>query len=367
MPDITDKPADVLVIGDGIIGLSTALALARRGASCRVLGAPNAGVASLAAAGLLAPSIGHLSPDVEPFYHASLAAYPEFVRRLQTVDSELSLVVGLIDTSNGASLEGTSGLAKSAARPLSTPEVASIEPALAAPTGAVFYEREAAIDNVRLHAALRAAAEREPTITLDANAPVACVMLGDSRAAVVTRAGDAYEADRLLLAAGAWSRAVAGLPRPLPVEPLKGQMLALGGSPLRHSAMSDSVYLVPRGAETLVGATVERAGFDVATDQASLDTLHRAAAALCPALASAPVTRVWAGIRPATPDLRPILGADPDEPRLFYACGHSKNGILLAPVTAVALASLMVGERVEYDLSPFSIERFGANKANDPS
>ena len=367
MPNITDKRADVVVIGDGIIGLSTALELARRGASCRVLGAPNAGVASLAAAGLLAPSIGHLSANVEPFYHASLAAYPEFVQRLHTVDATLSLVVGLIDTSNGASLADTSGLAKSAARPLSATEVASIEPALSASTGAVYFEREAAIDNVRLHAALRAAAEREPRISLESNARVACVVLGRSRAAVVTRAGDAYDADRLLLAAGAWSRAVAGLPRPLPVEPLKGQMLALGGSPLRHSAMSASVYLVPRGAETLVGATVERAGFDVATDQASLDTLHRAAVALCPALASAPVTRVWAGIRPATPDLRPILGADPDEPRLVYACGHSKNGILLAPATAVAIASLILGERVDYELSPFSIERFGANNVDDYS
>lgn len=364
MPNITDKRADVVVIGDGIIGLSTALELARRGASCRVLGAPNAGIASLAAAGLLAPSIGHLSPDVEPFYHASLAAYPEFLQRLHTVDSELSLVVGLIDASNGTSLEGTSGLAKSAARPLSAPEVASIEPALAAPMGAVYYEREAAIDNVRLHAALRAAAQREPTIALDPNDRVACVVLGGSRAAAVTRAANAYEADRLLLAAGAWAPAIAGLPRPLPVEPLKGQMLAVGESPLRHSAMSASVYLVPRGAEALVGATVERAGFDVATDQTSLDALRRAAVALCPALAAAPVTRVWAGIRPATPDLRPILGADPDEPRLVYACGHSKNGILLAPATADALASLMLGERVEYDLSPFSIERFGADRAD---
>jgi glycine oxidase len=360
--NITDKRADVVVIGDGIIGLSTALELARRGATCRVLGVPNAGIASLAAAGLLAPSIGHLSPDVEPFYHASLAAYPDFVRRLHSEDPELSLIVGLIDTSNGASLDATSGIASAAARLLSETELASLEPTLSAPAGGVLYEREAAIDNVRLHAALRAVALRSPAITADANAPVARVALGGSVATAVTRSGTVYEADRLVLAAGAWSPAITGLPRPLPVEPLKGQMLALGASPLRRSVMSTDVYLVPRGSETLVGATIERAGFDITTDPESLDTLHRAAVRLCPALAAAPVTRSWAGIRPATPDLRPILGADPDEPRLVYACGHSKNGILLAPATADALASLILGEPVAHDLTPFSIERFGANR-----
>lgn len=365
MPNITDRRADVVVIGDGIIGLSTALELARRGAACRVLGVPNAGAASLAAAGLLAPSIGHLSADVEPFYHASLAAYPGFLQRLHPVDPELSLVVGLIDTSNGAFLSDTSAIARSAARPLSPHDVASLEPALAAPTGGVFYDHEAAIDNVRLHAALRAAAARHPAIRLEANAPVVRVVLNRSLVAAVTRSGAVYDADRLLLAAGAWSPAIAGLPRALPVEPLKGQMLALGASPLSRSAMSASVYLVPRGAETLVGATVERAGFDIATDQASLDGLRRAAVALCPTLATAPVTRAWAGIRPATPDLRPILGADPAEPRLVYACGHSKNGILLAPATASALASLILGEALANDLSPFSIERFGANEVDD--
>lgn len=364
MPNITDRRADVVVIGDGVIGLSTALELARRGTACRVLGAPNVGIASLAAAGLLAPSIGHLSADIEPFYHASLTAYPDFLRRLHQVDPELSLVVGLIDTSNGASLNDTSAIARSAARLLSEGDVASLEPALAAPTGGVFYDHEAAIDNVRLHAALKAAAARHPAITLDSNAPVASVVLGGSVVAAVTRSGTRYQADRLVLAAGAWSPAITGLPRALPVEPLKGQMLAVGASPLRRSAMSANVYLVPRGAETLVGATVERAGFDIATDNPSLDALRRAAVALCPALAPAPVTRSWAGIRPATPDLRPILGADPSEPRLVYACGHSKNGILLAPATSNAVASLILGERLAQDLTPFSIERFGANKAD---
>jgi glycine/D-amino acid oxidase-like deaminating enzyme len=370
VPGITDNGpaprarhdvADVVVIGDGIIGLSTALELAHRGARCRVYGAANAGVASLAAAGLLAPSIGHLSSDVLPFYHASLAGYPSFLRRLDTVDPELALVVGLIDTSDSARDRASDG-PDPAARWLTANELASVEPALAAPHGGALYEQEAAVDNVRLVAALRAAVRREPRIELSLDDPVAGVEVTSSSASAVCRSGTRVSVESVILAAGAWSSAIGGLPRSVPIEPLKGQMLALGGAPLRRSAMSADVYLVPRGAETLVGATVERAGFDVATDERALEALRRAAIELCPALASTPVTRAWAGVRPATPDLRPIIGHDPDYPRLIYACGHSKNGILLAPATAEAVACLALGLEPAHDLEPFSIARFGANK-----
>ena len=109
----------------------------------------------------------------------------------------------------------------------------------------------------------------------------------------------------MILAAGAWASRIDGLPRPLPVGPLKGQMIALGGTLLRHAVMGSDVYLVPRGNETLVGATVEQAGFDTADDRTAIDALRAAAAALCPALAATEVTRAWAGIRPATPDMLP--------------------------------------------------------------
>jgi glycine oxidase len=248
-------------------------------------------------------------------------------------------------------------------RSLSAEELASIEPAVAAPHGGVLYEREAAVDNVRLVAALRAAAGREPRIELHADDAVARVELTASSASVACRSGAVVAAGSVVLAAGAWSSAIGGLPRPVPVEPLKGQMLALGAAPLTRSVMSPNVYLVPRGQETLAGATVERAGFDISTDERWLEALRRAAIELCPSLATAPVTRAWAGVRPATPDLLPIIGADPTCPRLIYACGHSKNGILLAPATAEAVARLALGLEPTHNLAPFSIARFGANAA----
>jgi glycine oxidase len=115
---------------------------------------------------------------------------------------------------------------------------------------------------------------------------------------------------------------------------------------------------VPRGDETLAGATVEEAGFDLDVTSDAVRTLRSAAVTLCPELEDAPVTRSWAGIRPATPDMLPNLGADPEAPELLYACGHSKNGILLAPGTAVALSALCHGNQPKVPIAPFAIGRF---------
>jgi glycine/D-amino acid oxidase-like deaminating enzyme len=357
VPSITTHSAvDVVIIGDGIIGLSTALELGRAGARCRVIGARNSGVGSFAAAGLLAPDIAHLPKAAAPFYLASLALYPLFVERLSAFDSDLSLVRGLLELPDNAVRDG---------RHLSTAEVAALEPQLAAPHGAILRASDGAVDNVRLTLALRAAVEANPGISVSYDDAAERVELSVARAGVVTRSGERVEAARVILAAGPWASRIDGLPRPIPVEPLKGQMIAFGGTLLRHAAMASDVYLVPRGNETLAGATVEHAGFDTQTTATAIEALRAAAARACPALASTGVTRAWAGIRPATPDLLPILGHDRDAPRLLYACGHSKNGILLAPATAVAVTQLALGNTPDWDLAAFDIRRFGANKVPD--
>jgi glycine oxidase len=126
--------------------------------------------------------------------------------------------------------------------------------------------------------------------------------------------------------------------------------------------MGDDIYLVPRRGEIAIGATVEHAGFDTTVATGAIEELRQSAIRVCPALLEAPVTRTWAGIRPATPDMRPILGADPQYPNLLYACGHSKNGILLAPATAKSLAAVATGNRAPLDIGPFSVERFPMTK-----
>jgi glycine oxidase len=347
--------ADVVVIGDGVIGLSTALELGRAGARCRVFGAVNHGAASGAAAGLLAPSIGLLAAEVQAFFDASLALYPAFVDSVRAYDPDLILLEGLLDVSTRSGpYESMRG------QHLSAVEVARLEPGVV-PRDAVFHPRDGAIDNGRLVRALRRAVVLAPTCELVVDDPVIAIESG-SPFKVRTRSGTDIESVVVILAAGAWSSTIGGLPRGLPVEPLKGQMLAVGSSALRRPVMGDDIYLVPRGAEIAIGATAERAGFDTTVEPEAIERLRQSAVMICPGLADAPITRSWAGIRPATPDMLPILGPDPSDSGLLYACGHSKNGILLAPATAQCIAALATRNPPPLDIGPFRIERFLSRK-----
>jgi glycine oxidase len=349
-----DRNTAVAIIGDGIIGLSIAYELGRIGVECRMFGSSEPGAASGAAAGLLAPHIGTLSEAVRPLFEASLAAYPAFIDDLRNYEPGLALIQGLVEASTDASQAD----AEPGARRLTREEVHQLEPELAAPWGALFHERDCAIDNVTLMRALRRAVADAPGVVVTTGDPIMEIDLG-TETAVVTRSGIRFPCATVVLAAGAWSARIRGLPRPLPVTPLKGQMLALASSAVRHSVLSDHVYLVPRFGEIVVGATVEHAGFDLTVDSDAIEGLRRAAVGACPALADAPLVRSWAGIRPATPDMLPILGVEPRDPRLVYAGGHSKNGILLAPATATAIAAIVSGRTPPIDLTPFAIGRFG--------
>jgi glycine oxidase len=344
-----------VVIGDGVVGLSTALQLARSGLRCHILGTRQPGAASSAAAGLLAPNIGNLAPDVRALFRASLTLYPQYLAPLQALDPGLALLSGLIEVLDQHGPFDAHHLH------LEQQTLDTLQPGVVAPYGAVLHETDAAIDNVRLVAALRRAVELEHRLSY-ADDPVVGIAARPDGATVTTKSGTSLECSRLVVAAGAWTPGIEGLPYPLPVRPLKGQMLSLGAVALTRPVMAGHVYLVPRGGETVVGATSEEAGFDMTVHHETIDGLHRAAAALVPALLSAPIARSWAGIRPTTPDMLPILDRDPEMPSVVYAVGHSRNGILLAPLTAIVVVQLILGERPTFDLGPFSLGRFPRDK-----
>jgi glycine/D-amino acid oxidase-like deaminating enzyme len=344
-----------VIIGDGVVGLSTALQLARSGLRCHILGTRQLGAASSAAAGLLAPNIGNLAPDVRALFRASLALYPQYLAPLQAIDPGLALISGLIEV-----LEEHGPFAEGHLR-LEQQTLDTLQPGVVAPYGAVLHETDAAIDNVRLVAALHRAVELEQRLSYRDDAALRVQARPDG-ATITTESGASLECSRLVVAAGAWTPRIEGIPRPLPVRPLKGQMLSLGAVALTRPIMGGHVYLVPRNAETVVGATSEEAGFDITVHPETIADLHRAAAALVPALLSAPIARSWAGIRPATPDMLPILDQDPETPSLVYAVGHSRNGILLAPLTAIGVAQLVLGDPPSFDLGPFSLVRFARDK-----
>jgi glycine oxidase ThiO len=354
---MTERTTDLLVLGGGIAGLSTALAAAEHGLSATILDSPKSGSASRAAAGMLAPSVEDLPSEMLPHAIAARDFYPEYVAALrERTGVEVPLDrTGIIQLAaptrdHAAQLRAQ---APPGARWLDERELAEWEPAFAGHAGALLHPHDGAVDNLALMDALERAAEHEPLITR-IGAEVLSIDVQQRSALTGTRGR--HFASRIVLATGAWAGTMPGLPRPLPVRPVRGQLLRLRTTPVRHVTYGAGGYLVPRGDTMLVGATSEEAGFESETSLQGLSTLRSIATRLVPALSRSPVVDHWAGLRPMSLDTHPILGADPDFPALVYACGFSRNGILFAPWAAAQLAALLVGREAPA-LAPFAIGR----------
>jgi glycine oxidase len=346
-----------------VIGLAVTAAAADRELSVALYTADRPGAASRAAAGLLVP---HYSGEdatgaTMRFMTAARDAYPAYLRWVEDRSGVRvpAISSGAVEIARTADQREQLWLAAPAdSERLTQRAVADLEPALAPCAGGVFHSRDGAVDNVSLVGALAAIVAREPRVRV-LREPGATLSFRAGAVAVVGAEGTRVQARRAVLAAGAWAPQIHGLPRPVPVRPLRGQICAIRTAPLRHVVLDHDVYLVSRGSDrTLVGSTMEDVGFDVATTADALATLRSAAALVCPPLATQDMVDSWSGLRPATPDLLPVLGPDPDEPQLIYACGHSRNGILLAPLTASVVGALAVGDDPGWDLTPFSIRRF---------
>jgi glycine/D-amino acid oxidase-like deaminating enzyme len=341
-----DQVSDLIIVGGGAVGLASALAASDRGLDVLLITEHRPGQASWAAAGMLAPSTEDLgSGDAETFAMAARDRYPSYLAALKdrtgiTVPLNRSgiLVIGAVH---------------SGAEHLSQPELGKLEPALRDTEEAWLYPHDGSVDNVKLLDALEAALADTPRVRREVG-PVRRVRV--DRDSVTCDAGTAPQ---LLLAAGAWTPLIEGLPRHLPIHPMRGQMLSLAAAPLTHVVYGPHGYLVPRGGtHTLAGSTMERSGFDASTTDQAIAEIRAMANTLCPSLTTASIASVWAGLRPVTPDFLPIIGHDPDYPSLLYACGHSRNGVLLAPLTADCVAALAVGKPSPFSLSPFTVDRF---------
>jgi glycine oxidase len=234
-----------------------------------------------------------------------------------------------------------------------------MEPSLARAVGAAFHTRDGAVDASALLRAVRADAQRDPRISL-ADGRVVRIEVDRNPALVELQSGERIEAEKVVIAAGAWVGEIWGLPRKLPVIPVRGQILVLEGESTRHVVMGANGYIVPRGNRCLVGSTMEHVGFDARATAKGAARIREIAVELSPLLATRAELEHWAGLRPVTPDLLPIVGADPEYEGLFYACGHSKNGVLLAPLTARVIADLIVRGSTSIDVRPYDPGRFDA-------
>jgi glycine oxidase len=365
-------PLDALVVGGGVIGLACAWRAARRALRVRVLerARPGAG-ASGVAAGMLAP-VGEATWGEENLLDLALAsarAWPGFATELAEASGRRvgylpygALHVAL-DRDEGEELRRRFELMRSLdldADWMRPREARALEPGLAPRlTAAVHAPHEAAVDPRQLLAALEAAlahAGGELVAGIEAVEPIL-----EESALVGVRGGDGSEhrAARIVLASGCWSGAVGWLPATLrpPIRPVKGQILTLrgrAGEPVcERIVVSERVYLVPRPDGRLtVGATVEERGFDTQVTAGAVYELLREAYRALPDVAELELVEALAGLRPASPDNAPLIGSGKIE-GLLVATGHYRNGILLAPATAEAIADLLVGEEPSVALGAF--------------
>jgi glycine oxidase len=370
---------NVAIIGAGIVGLAIAWRLAARGVSVQVFdrGAAGAG-ASHAAAGMLA-ACAEAEPGEEALValgRESQARWPAFAAELLEVsgiDVELrpegTLLLALT-ADDQARLSHQLVFQQKLGLPLqwiSAAETRRREPHLAGKlAGAVFSPEDTQVDNRKLVAALRVAAEAAGASITEYRAVSAISSRGGRVDGIVLADGSKVAADVVVLAAGAWSRSIDGLDPQLrpPVRPIKGQMLALRTDPaaplLTHVVWAPGAYLVPRrDGRLLVGATVEEKGYDSSLTAGGMLSLLEAAWRAVPAIEDLPIDEMWVGHRPGSRDDAPILGAGPID-GLIYATGHHRNGILLAPITADTIARLALDDVVDAAIRPFGIERFGS-------
>jgi thiazole synthase len=357
----------VVVVGAGVIGCAIARELTRRGLRCTVVDPrPVAGGATQASAGMLAPYVeAHGGGPMLDLCVRSLELYDAWIGGLRGEGAAIEYArIGTLEIAlsadRAAALRGGHG------EWLEPPAVAGMVPSLAPVAGALHDHRHGYVDARQLTHALAQSARRHGATFV--TAPVERVDRRGSVLRVATGSGDApLEADAVILAAGAWTNRIRGVRTP-PMRPVRGQLLIhrgdIGPGPdaqgIPAILWGPDCYIVPheRAPHLMIGATVEDAGFDERPTEEGTATLFAAARRLLPELSRESIEEVRVGLRPATPDQRPVLGSDPAEPGLFHASGHYRNGVLLAPITAALIADLVIDDRRDAALDHFSVTRF---------
>ncbi|MCU1495309.1 MAG: goxB [Acidimicrobiaceae bacterium] len=352
---------DAVVVGSGVIGLTTAWRLAGSGREVALVDAHPAAGASYAAAGMLAPvtEAAWGEEELAELNLRSVAGWPAFAHELEAASgcavglrNEGTLLVAA-DGSDRAYLEELLDYQSSLGFESSWCPAGAcreLEPFLAPGVrGGIFAKGDAQVDNRRLLGSLAEAVRRSGVTLVAAAVDAFSTVAG--HVAGVWASGRELEAPTVVLAAGWASSEIAGLPPGAvpPVRPVKGQILRLRGAPrepvltrtIRALAQGSSVYLVPRGdGSVVVGATTEERGDDVSVTAGALYTLLRDAARVVPALHELELVEARAGLRPGSPDNAPLVGPASID-GLVLATGHYRNGILLAPTTAEAVLAVV--------------------------
>ena len=364
---------DIVVIGAGIVGCAVASELARRGARVLIVDDRPAGMgATRASAGVLAPHIESRDRSaLLDLTGRSLELFDEFVAGAREI-SGLPVTYCRSGTLDVALQPETlrrfeaiaAALGPGAAELLDARAVRAEEPHLSSDVvGGLLIPSHGFVVVAELVQALIAAAQKNGARLVESGR-VRRIRRAGRKLSVETD-GTAIAAAGVVLAAGSWAGQIEieNVPPPrVPVRPVRGQLLQLAwsGPPLRRVVWGERCYLVPWPDGTLlVGATVEEAGFDERTTVAGVRDLLEAACELVPPAWTAAFIGAKAGLRPGTPDELPVIGPSPRLPKLMYATGHYRNGVLLAPLTAKMIADAMLDNRMDRAFAVTAPKRFG--------
>jgi glycine oxidase len=357
---------DVLILGGGVIGLTTAYYLAREGVTVEVVDKGDFGrEASWAGAGIIPPgNPGSVSQPHEQLRAHGTAMYPQLsteLREATGIDNGYRVCGGVEWLEHEVSSvlqswrnEGVrfEGMERGALQ--------KVEPALAADASRAFYLPEMAqVRNPRhLHALIAWCTGR---MTLRPHCPVTEFVSQEGRVNAVETGEGRLSAGNILVASGAWTGdLLASVGCRLGVRPVRGQIVLLNTdvSRVRRILLRGKRYLVPRDdGRVLVGSTEEEAGFEKRTTASAIQDLLGFAQSLVPPLATAHVENCWAGLRPSSPDGIPYLGRVPGFENLFVAAGHFRAGIQLAPITGLAMKELILGQPTTVPLESFRPDR----------
>jgi len=363
--------ADVVIIGGGVIGLSIARALALRGAGriCLIERGSLGQEASFAAAGMLAPQAeANAQDDFFPLACRSRDLYASFAESLRDetgIDIELDntgtlyLALTYHDLAEIEKRFAWQTAAGLAVEKLTPSQARELEPCLnPGILGALRFPLDVQVENRRLLSALTNSVSKL-AVEIITETSVESIKTEKDRISGVQTSRGSISCPTVVVAAGTWSGLLSKTV--LQIEPVRGQMISLDARPqlTHHVIYSPRGYIVPRqDGRLLAGSTSEHAGFAKQVTAGGVSTILANAQEIAPAVANLPIVDMWAGLRPRAPDNLPVLGPCDEIGGLFYATGHYRNGILLAPVTGELIAAAIIDGVVSPLLGPFSPRRF---------
>lgn len=354
---------DFLIIGGGVVGLSSAFELARSGARVVVLERNLCGQeSSWAGGGILSPLLPWDYPSaVTNLTQLGCDMYPKWARQIAEssgIDPEYRRS-GLLVQGNFDRVKAVEWGRAEHIQMDYLPSGRDILPQLDIGAPALWLPDVAQVRNPRLMKALRVALERIGVEFVE-HAEVTGIEVDAGKVTGIRTAVATHQADRYILAAGAWSkRLLEKWGDAVDIKPIRGQMLLFKMPPgtLGPIVLRNGVYLIPRSdGHVLVGSTLEDVGFDKAITEDAAKTLHAQAAEMLPQLHAAEPVKHWAGLRPGSPGNVPFIGRHPHIENLYLNSGHFRYGVTMAPASAAILANIVFGNKQPIDISPYGLE-----------